>query len=112
MSILAMIGAAQVPTLQPNSRAGFTTPEPVYLPPPPPLKLAEQTGRMQPHERAQVRAAAVKVKRLYPGAIGEMVSRELVSWEEFGRALGRNTVIMRAVHDILTAPEPSAEPPR
>ena len=53
---------------------------------------------------AQLRAAAFRVTRLYPGPVGELVSRELLTWEEFGYQLGGHRLIMRLVDHVLTTP--------
>lgn len=39
-------------------------------------------------EKTRLRAAAFRATRLYPGPIGELLSRELLSWEEFGYRFG------------------------
>lgn len=57
-------------------------------------------------ERARLRAAAFRVTRLYPGPVGELVSRELLTWEEFGYRLGGGRLVMRLVEHVLTAPTP------
>jgi hypothetical protein len=44
------------------------------------------------------------VTRLYPGPVGELVSRELLTWEEFGYRLGGGQLIMRLVDHVLTTP--------
>ena len=41
---------------------------------------------MDHHEKMRLRAAAFSVTRLYPGPVGEVLSRELLTWEEFGTA--------------------------
>jgi hypothetical protein len=46
---------------------------------------------MDHHEKMRIRAAAFRVTRLYPGPAGEMLSRELLTWEEFGYRLGANS---------------------
>ena len=46
---------------------------------------------MDHHEKARLRAAAFRVTRLYPGPVGELLSRELLTWEEFGYRLGGGT---------------------
>ena len=43
---------------------------------------------MDHHEKMRLRAAAFRVTRLYPGPVGELLSRELLTWEEFGYRLG------------------------
>lgn len=58
---------------------------------------------MNHHEKARLRAAAFRAIRLYPGPVGELVSRELLSWEEFGYRLGGDRLVMRLVDHILSA---------
>lgn len=55
-------------------------------------------------ERSRLRSAAFRVTRLYPGPVGELLSRELLMWEEFGYRLGGNQLIMRLVDHVLKAP--------
>jgi hypothetical protein len=55
-------------------------------------------------EKVQLRAAAFRVTRLYPGPVGELLSRELLTWEEFGYRLGGHRLIMRLVDHVLTTP--------
>ena len=52
---------------------------------------------MDHHEKMRLRAAAFRVTRLYPGPVGEMLSRELLTWEEFGYRLGGGQLVMRLV---------------
>ncbi|MGH3585727.1 MAG: hypothetical protein ACRDQ0_05345 [Pseudonocardia sp.] len=59
---------------------------------------------MDHHEKARVRAAAFRATRLYPGPVGELLSRELVSWEEFGYRLGGGQLVMQVVDHVLTTP--------
>ncbi|GAC1542680.1 MAG: hypothetical protein NVS3B12_30860 [Acidimicrobiales bacterium] len=108
MSILAMVGAAHVrlPQGAQGNRDNLDTPEPVYIDPPLPVPLAvKQQWEMATHEKAQVRAAALRATRLYPGAVGELISRELLSWEDFGMRIAGHALIMRAVRDIMSAEE-------
>ena len=42
--------------------------------------------------------------RLYPGPVGELLSRELLTWEEFGYRLGGSQLVMRLVDHVLKAP--------
>lgn len=56
---------------------------------------------MDHHEKMRLRAAAFRATRLYPGPVGELVSRELLSWEEFGYRLGGQELIMRLVEHLL-----------
>lgn len=57
---------------------------------------------MDHHEKARVRQAAFWAKRVYPGPVGEMVSRELLSWEDFGHRLGGHSLVMQVVADVLS----------
>jgi hypothetical protein len=60
--------------------------------------------RMTHAELTRIRAAANRARRLYPGPVGEVLYRELISWEEFGYRLGGATVISRLVEHLLRAP--------
>ena len=59
---------------------------------------------MDHHEKMRLRAAAFRVTRLYPGPAGEVLSRELLTWEEFGYRLGGGALVMRLVDHILKSP--------
>jgi len=59
---------------------------------------------MDHHEKMRLRAAAFRVTRLYPGPVGELLSRELLTGEEFGYRLGGSQLIMRLVDDVLKTP--------
>lgn len=74
-------------------------------------------GAMDHHEKMRIRAAAFRVRKVYPGAAGEVLAVELLSWEEFGYRLGDNSRIRRLIDQVMTAalpPEVAAEtaPPR
>ena len=55
-------------------------------------------------EKMRLRAAGFRATRLYPGPVGELLSRELLTWEEFGYRLGGHRLIMRLVDHVLTTP--------
>ncbi len=59
-------------------------------------------GAMTPREKIQLRTAAFRATRMYPGPVGEVLSRELLAWEDFGFRLGGSAPIMRLVDHILT----------
>jgi len=63
-----------------------------------------QLAPMDYIEKMRLRAAADGAKRLYPGPVGELVSRELLTWEEFGYRLGGGRLIMRLVDHVLSTP--------
>jgi len=56
---------------------------------------------MEHHEKMRMRAAAFRATRIYPGPVGELISRELLSWEDFGYRLGGNRLVMDLVDDVL-----------
>lgn len=60
--------------------------------------------RMDHHEKMRLRAAAFRATRLYPGPVGELLQRELLTWEEFGYRLGGTNLVMRLVDVILKTP--------
>lgn len=62
---------------------------------------------MDHHEKMRVRAAAFRATKLYPGPVGELISRELLTWEDFGYRLGGNRLVMTLVDDVMKASEVS-----
>ena len=63
--------------------------------------------RMEHHEKMRMRAAAFRALKLFPGPIGELLSREILTWEEFGYRFGSSSLIWAAVDRILKMPSPS-----
>jgi len=63
---------------------------------------------MEHSEKMRMRAAAFRVTRLLPGPLGELLAREILTWEEFGYRLSGSGLILRAVDEILKAPLPAA----
>jgi hypothetical protein len=57
--------------------------------------------RSEASDRARIREAAVRATEVYPGPVGELLSRELLSWDQFGYRLGSRTTIMQIVDQIL-----------
>jgi hypothetical protein len=57
---------------------------------------------------ARARAASPAALRLYPGAVGELVARELSAWAEFGHRFGSHELITHLIThlDELAAREP------
>lgn len=65
---------------------------------------------MEHHEKMRMRAAAFRATRVYPGPVGELISRELLSWEDFGYRLGGNRLVMELVDHVLKSqPETSRD---
>lgn len=86
--------------------AGIPTPVPVY--PGPTVTPPGPPWPMDHHEKMRMRAAAHRATRLYPGPVGELLSREIASWEEFGFRLGGRHLVMRLVDHLMTAPTPTS----
>ena len=68
-------------------------------------------GRSETMDRALIREAAVRANQIYPGPVGELLSRELLSWEQFGYRLGSRTSIMQIVEQILSTCEAAIDQP-
>lgn len=64
---------------------------------------------MDHHEKMRIRAAAFRATRVYPGPVGELISRELLSWEDFGYRLGGNRLVMDLVEHVLKNGEPRSD---
>lgn len=64
---------------------------------------------MNHEERTRLRAAARCATQIYPGPVGELLSRELHSWEEFGYRLGSQSLIQEIVETLLNTPIEPAE---
>lgn len=61
---------------------------------------------MDHKDKMRFRAAAHKATRLYPGPVGELLSREILVWEDFGYRLGGSGLILRLVDEILNPSTP------
>lgn len=66
--------------------------------------------RIDSATKQRMSAAAKRARIRYPGAVGELLSQELLSWMVFGHPLG-SSLIMRVVDEILLD-EPAALPDR
>ncbi|GAA4544306.1 hypothetical protein [Pseudonocardia xishanensis] len=53
-------------------------------------------------EQTDIRAAAVRARRMYPGEIGELVYRELLAYADFGHRFARDALIPDLAARILT----------
>jgi hypothetical protein len=56
--------------------------------------------QMTPYDRRRIREAAFKVVKMYPGPVGEILSRELFAWEEFGYRFGGVSLVRTLVDEI------------
>lgn len=64
--------------------------------------------RMDHHEKMRIRAAAFRATRVYPGPVGELISRELLVWEDFGYRLSGSGLILQLVDHIMKTELPTA----
>jgi len=74
-------------------------------PAPPPLDRdasADHDGRIR------LRTAAARARRVYPGPIGQLISREISNWEEYGYRLGGRGLIGAIVDQVMRTPVPEA----
>lgn len=85
-----------VPT--PASAAGVAPPPDTKVP-----STAPVAPRLGPHEKKRIRIAAFQARTIYGGAIGELVCRELLCWEEFGYRLDNGGLAARLVDQITNA---------
>jgi hypothetical protein len=68
---------------------------------------ADRAVRMDSEAKEWLLAAARRAELRYPGAVGELLSQELLSWMVFGHRLG-SVLIMRVADDLLVeGPRPS-----
>jgi hypothetical protein len=80
----------------------------IPTPPPAPQVAAQQApDAMDPHEKRRLRAAAYRAKQVYPGVVGKLIERELMTWEEMGWRLGGHTLVMQLVEHVMTAKLPA-----
>ena len=78
------------------------------IPAPPPVR--GDAVALQFHESARLRAAALHARRVYPGPLGELVSRELTAYADFGYRLSNDGLMSRLATAVLatrlhTAPQ-------
>lgn len=59
-------------------------------------------GALTSPERAQYREAAERALRAYPGALGELVHRELSAFAEFGFRLAGDGLVPRLAAEVLS----------
>lgn len=64
--------------------------------------------RLNTQKRLRVRKAAFHATHLYPGPVGEALSRELWDWEKWGWRFGGDGLIARLVEHILEKVEDAA----
>lgn len=68
------------------------------------------TGPLPLHHGARVRAAAHRALSLYPGPVGKLLQRELLAYDDFGRAFGPESLTAQVVQQVMTTPLPGSQP--
>lgn len=81
-----------------------TTPPPIYRFAAGTKPVANPPSPMNQAEKSRFRAAAFRACRVYPGPIGQLLSREILATEEFGWATPDSLVAaaVRAIMDQST----------
>ncbi|PVZ03914.1 hypothetical protein [Actinomycetospora cinnamomea] len=69
---------------------------------PAPPRVRGDAAGMPFHEASRLRAAAHHARRVYPGALGELVARELRAYADFGCRLGDDALAARLATQVLT----------
>lgn len=60
-------------------------------------------------DRTRLREAALRATRCYPGVVGQILSRELLTWESFAFQYGGGGTIAALVEHVMTFPLPEPE---
>ncbi|GAA4866707.1 hypothetical protein GCM10023203_13860 [Actinomycetospora straminea] len=71
--------------------------------------ISGRVAKLQLHEQSRLRAAAEHSRRVYPGALGELVARELSWYVEFGCRLAEDGLGARLATQVLAFPAASKE---
>lgn len=61
------------------------------------------------HERMQLRAAAFRVTKLYPGIVGDVLADDLLAAEQIGFRLANGSRLAELTRHALNAPLPAAQ---
>lgn len=104
--------SAAAPPVISAQEAPLTTPPPVYTVPNDYRSApGDRPATMDYHEKARFRAAAERLTRLYPGVAGDVLSRELLAWEELGYRLDAAGAMRRLVEHAMSSPLPGDPEP-
>ncbi len=69
---------------------------------PPAVPAEAPPPRAAYHEYSRALAAAHAARRLYPGAVGEIVAREITAYAETGYLCRNGLLMARVIADILS----------
>lgn len=70
-------------------------------PPAPELIPINRPDPMSSADKMRLREAARRATQLYPGPIGQVLSRELMTWEEFGFRICGHSLVWKLVDELL-----------
>lgn len=73
---------------------------------PAPAPIRGDAAEFHADERSRIRAAALHARRIYPGELGELASRELTAYADFGFRFESDGLIPRLAATILAIPVP------
>ena len=68
------------------------------------------SGRITARDLARVRRAAMIASSTLPGAIGEIVARELRAYADFGYRFGADGLLDQATAELLAPPKDPTDP--
>jgi hypothetical protein len=86
-------------------------PAPVHpAPPEPEPRIVNRPPPALEHtQKMNIRAAAFRATRLYPGPVGQLISRELLAAEEFGYLGDSSGLTRQLVEHVMDAPMPGRD---
>ena len=67
------------------------------------VQPTDPPDRLEPQERARLRAASGQASRTYPGLVGELLSKELLAFEELGVRTSKTGLTARLVAELMRA---------
>jgi hypothetical protein len=66
----------------------------------------QELRHLELHELSRLRAAAAYAVRVFPGAVGEVLARELAAHADLGYQFGRDGLVHRLATEILSMRTP------
>lgn len=68
------------------------------------VRVRGEAGKLERHEMSRYRAAAHHARHVLPGPLGELVSRELAAFADFGYRFTQDGLVPRVAAEVLTMP--------
>lgn len=63
--------------------------------------MRSRNGSLELHEKSRYRAAADYALRRYPGAVGQLLNRELRAYADFGHRFSADALIPELAAEVL-----------